>query len=340
MVRDSSLHSHFCPDSTTIARPTREKVTIRHLQRLRDAGTPITMLTTYDFPTARALDAYDIDMALVGDSLAQVCLGLPSTTRLTLDEMLHHCRAVARGLTRPLLVADMPFGSYHAGADTAAANAVRMVQEGHVEAVKLEGGVEVADIVRRLTDIGVPVMAHVGLLPQRHVALSGYRVQGQTAAGARDVLSAALALQAAGAFAIVLEAIPARLAEHITRRLAVPTIGIGAGPRTSGQVLVWDDAMARWQGRRPKFVRPFADVGGAEAAGVREYAAAVRDRAFPDPVEESYAMNDTEWNKFLGEAVPSDPTAKCSNGDSVVETQPSRETNGTAPFGIAAQTSS
>ncbi|KAI0028822.1 ketopantoate hydroxymethyltransferase [Vararia minispora EC-137] len=288
--------------STSTLPAPRKKVTIRHLQQLRDMGTPITMLTAYDYPTARALDSHGVDIALVGDSLAQVCLGLPSTTLLTLDEMLHHCRAVARGCTYPFLVADMPFGSYHTSVEAAAANAIRMVQEGRVEAVKLEGGAEITEIVSRLTTIGVPVMGHVGLLPQRHVSLSGYRVQGQKAAGALGVLRAAQSLQSAGAFALVLEAVPHRLAEYITARLAIPTIGIGAGPRTSGQVLVWDDAMSRWHGRKAKFVRRFADVGGTEAAGVNEYVAAVRDGSFPDPVEEGYSISEEEWERFLDEA--------------------------------------
>ncbi|KAI0317421.1 ketopantoate hydroxymethyltransferase [Amylostereum chailletii] len=285
-------------DGTT---PARTKVTIRHLQQLRDTGTPITMLTAYDFPTGRALDRYGVDIALVGDSLAQVCLGLPSTTLLTLDEMLHHCRAVARGCAHPLLVADMPFGSYQVHPDDAVRNAVRMVQEGRVEAVKLEGGREIAETVRRITRIGVPVMAHVGLLPQRHVALSGYRVQGRDVAGAREVYEDALALQAAGAFAVVLEAIPCRLGEYITSKLSIPTIGIGAGPRTSGQVLVWDDVMTRWHGRKAKFVRRFADVGEEEADGVQNYVNAVKAGVFPDAKEEGYAMGLGQWEKFLEE---------------------------------------
>ncbi|KAI0048813.1 ketopantoate hydroxymethyltransferase [Auriscalpium vulgare] len=277
----------------------RKKVTIQHLHQLRSTGTPISMLTAYDFPTARALDTHGVDITLVGDSLAQVCLGLPSTTLLTLDEMLHHCRAVARGTAHPLLVADMPFGSYQAGADDAVRNAVRMVKEGHAEAVKLEGGAEVADVVRRIAQVGIPVMAHVGLMPQRHVALSGYRVQGRDAAGAREVYEAARTLEEAGAFSIVLEAIPHQLGAFITDKLSIPTIGIGAGPGTSGQVLVWDDLMTRWHGRKAKFVRRFADVGQEEGRGVQAYIDAVRDRSFPRAREEGYEMGEGEWAKFL-----------------------------------------
>ncbi|KAI0001059.1 ketopantoate hydroxymethyltransferase-domain-containing protein [Russula vinacea] len=293
-VRPMILQSAVLPTLTQ-----RKKTTIQRLYEMRRNGTPITMLTAYDFPTARALDTHGVDLALVGDSLAQVCLGLPSTTRLTLDEMLHHTRAVARGTTHPLLVADMPFGSYHASSEDAVRSAVRMVQDGHVEAVKLEGGPEIAETVKRITQVGVPVMAHVGLMPQRHAALSGYRVQGRDAAGARTVLDGALALQDAGAFAIVLEAIPHRLAEYITARLDIPTIGIGAGPGTSGQVLVWDDVMTRWHGKKAKFVRRFADVGHEEGRGVQNYVSAVREGTFPNAETEGYEMASGQWEIFL-----------------------------------------
>ncbi|KAI0300443.1 ketopantoate hydroxymethyltransferase-domain-containing protein [Multifurca ochricompacta] len=279
--------------------PSRKKMTIQQLYQMRRVGTPITMLTAYDFPTARALDTHGIDIALVGDSLAQVCLGLPSTTRLSLDEMLHHTRAVARGTVHPFLVADMPFGSYHTSPEDAVRSAVRMVQDGHVEAVKLEGGPEIAATVRRISEVGVPVMAHVGLMPQRHAALSGYRVQGRDAASAKAVLDGALALQDAGAFAIVLEAIPHRLAEYMTAHLNIPTIGIGAGPGTSGQVLVWDDVMTRWHGKKAKFVRRFADVGHEEGRGVQNYIGAVRDGSFPNSQTEGYEMAGGEWECFL-----------------------------------------
>lgn len=294
-----SVRPMILDSSTSPAQPPRKKMTIQQLHQMRRAGTPITMLTAYDFPTARALDTHAVDIALVGDSLAQVCLGLPSTTRLTLDEMLHHTRAVARGAVHPFIVADMPFGSYHASSDDAVRSAVRMVQDGHVEAVKLEGGPEIAAKVRRISQVGVPVMAHVGLMPQRHTALSGYRVQGRDAVCAQSVLDGALALEDAGAFAVVLEAIPHRLAEYITARLSIPTIGIGAGPGTSGQVLVWDDVMTRWHGKKAKFVRRFADVGQEEGRGVQNYISAVRDGSFPNAQTEGYEMAGGEWEKFL-----------------------------------------
>ncbi|KAI0827640.1 ketopantoate hydroxymethyltransferase [Trametes gibbosa] len=277
---------------------TRKKVTIQHLHALRTARTPITVLTAYDFPTARACEAHGVDITLVGDSLAQVCLGYEDTTRLTLDEMLHHVRAVARGSRTPLLVADMPFGTYLASPEDAIRNAVRLVRDGGAEAVKLEGGPEIVDTVRRLTRAGIPVMGHIGLLPQRHVMLSGFRAQGRTAAAALDVLHAALALEDAGAFAMVLEAVPHALAAYVSRRLArAATIGIGAGPATDGQVLVWNDMVGTWHGHQARFVRRFADVGAEAARGVRAYIAAVRERSFP-ALEESYGMPNAEWERF------------------------------------------
>ncbi|KAG1772124.1 ketopantoate hydroxymethyltransferase [Suillus occidentalis] len=279
--------------------PPRKKVTIASLHTLRQERTPITVLTAYDYPTARAASTHGIDITLVGDSLAQVCLGYSSTTSLTLDEMLHHCRAVARGTSAPLLVADMPFGSFYAGKEDTVRAAVRMLQEGNVEAVKLEGGCEIAGRVQALTSIGIPVMAHVGLLPQRHTALSGYRVQGRTAQSGRSILHSALALEEAGAFSIVLEAIPSSLAAYITSRLKVPTIGIGAGPGCSGQVLVWDDVMGTWAGHKAKFVRRFGDVKSEVERGVKAYASAVRNGSFPQHEKEGYGMDDGEIEKLL-----------------------------------------
>ncbi|KAF8841700.1 hypothetical protein BDN67DRAFT_966773 [Paxillus ammoniavirescens] len=284
---------------STPSSPPAKKTTIAHLAELRASRIPITVLTAYDFPTARACSAHPVDITLVGDSLAQVCLGYTSTTRLTLDEMLHHCRAVARGTTTPFLVADMPFGTYAAGPRGAVLAAVRMIQEGQVEAVKLEGGEEIVPHVNALTQMGIPVMAHIGLLPQRHTSLSGYRVQGRTVESARSLVRAALALQDAGAFSIVLEAMPSPLGAYITEQVNVPTIGIGAGPGTSGQVLVWDDMIGTWGGHKAKFVRHFGDVRKEVARGVAAYVDAVRDGSFPHPEREGYAMDHGEWENFL-----------------------------------------
>ena len=251
VVRHALDHRRYM---SVMAPTSSKKTTIARLADLRAANAPISVLTAYDFPTARACSAHPVDITLVGDSLAQVCLGYPSTTRLTLDEMLHHCRAVARGTTTPLLVADMPFGTYAPGPRDAVRAAVRIIAEGHVEAVKLEGGQELVPHVSALTGIGIPVMAHIGLLPQRSTSLSGYRVQGRTATSAESLVRAALALEKAGAFAIVLEAMPSQLGEYITRTVKIPTIGIGAGPGTNGQVLVWDDMLGTWHGHKAKCV--------------------------------------------------------------------------------------
>ncbi|KAF8799730.1 ketopantoate hydroxymethyltransferase [Phlegmacium glaucopus] len=293
----------------------RKKVTIETLHELRRSKTPITMLTAYDYPSALACSSSHLtDITLVGDSLAQVCLGYESTTQLTLSEMVHHTRAVARGTTHPFLVADMPFGSYHTSIDNAVMNAVKLVQEGRVEAVKLEGGQEIVSVVRRLTDIGIPVMAHVGLLPQRHSAMSGYKVQGRSAEGAKKVVTDALALEEAGAFAVVVEAVPRELGKYVTDRLKVPTIGIGAGPWTSGQVLVYDDVMGTWSGHKAKFVRRFANMKEARDMGVHNYAEAVRTGTFPDPETESYTADQTQWARFMeNERVEGDSHGQNSN---------------------------
>ncbi|EJT96959.1 ketopantoate hydroxymethyltransferase [Dacryopinax primogenitus] len=256
------------------------------------------MLTAYDYPSARRTEHGDIDICLVGDSLAQVALGYDSTTRLTLDEMLYHCRAVARGAKNPLLVADMPFGTYQLGPRDALDAAVRMVREGMMEGVKLEGGEEILDTVRVLTGLGIPVMGHIGLLPQRHASLSGYKVQGKNVEDALSIARAAKALEQAGAFSIVLEAIPSPLAAHITSSLHIPTIGIGAGAQCSGQVLVQDDALSVWSaGHKAKFVRRFAQVGQEAQRGVDGYARAVRSGDFPAD-EEGYGMSESVFDKF------------------------------------------
>ncbi|KAL0955707.1 hypothetical protein HGRIS_001927 [Hohenbuehelia grisea] len=287
------------PQEITNGAEVRKKVTIQTLHQQKNNGTPITMLTAYDYPTAVACSSHAVDITLVGDSLAQVCLGYSSTTELTVSEMIHHTRAVARGTTHPLLIADMPFGSYHTGMEDALRNAVRLVQEGRVEGLKIEGGAEIAELVKKLTSVGIPVMAHVGLLPQRHTAMSGYKVQGRNHASAQRILEDALTLQEAGAFSMVVEAVPKELGQYLTEKLRIPTIGIGAGPHTDGQVLVWDDMMNTWNGHKAKFVRRFANVKAERDVGVASYCEAVRARAFPDPQAESYSADKSEWELFL-----------------------------------------
>jgi 3-methyl-2-oxobutanoate hydroxymethyltransferase len=262
------------------------------LQRKSAAGFPensqkITCLTAYDYPTARLLDEAGVDLILVGDSLAMVVLGHESTLPVSLEEMLHHTRAVRRGARRALVVADMPFGSYHADIGESVNNAVRFVKEAGAEAVKVEGGERRLELIARLTEAEIPVMGHVGLTPQSVNALGGFKVQGKTPDAAEQLVRDARAVEAAGAFAVVLEGIPRELAARITRELRIPTIGIGAGPDCDGQILVLHDLLGLTFGATPKFARQYANLGEIISSAVREYCADVRSGSFPSD-EESY----------------------------------------------------
>jgi 3-methyl-2-oxobutanoate hydroxymethyltransferase len=241
----------------------------------------IVCLTAYDYPTARLLDEAGVDVILIGDSLAMVVLGYDSTLPVTLDEMIHHARAVRRGTKRALLVADMPFGSYHADTAESLRNAVRFVKEAGVEAVKVEGGERRLELIARLTEAEIPVMGHIGLTPQSVNALGGYRVQGKTVDSAEQLLRDARAVEAAGAFAVVLEAVPRELAAQITRELRIPTIGIGAGPDCDGQILVLHDMLGLTFDQTPKFARKYANVGEVISSAVRGYCSDVRGGTFP-----------------------------------------------------------
>src|SRR5438128_124755 len=245
----------------------------------------ITCLTAYDYPTARLLDEAGVDVILVGDSVGMVVLGHESTLPVTVDEMLHHTRAVRRGTRRALLVADMPFGSYHTDTAESLRNAVRFVKEAGAEAVKVEGGERRLELIARLTEAEIPVMGHVGLTPQSLNALGGYRVQGKTPDAAEHLIRDARAVEAAGAFAVVLEAVPRELAAGITRELRIPTIGIGAGPDCDGQVLVLQDILGLTFGPIPKFARQYANLGEIITNAVREYCGDGRDGAFPSESE-------------------------------------------------------
>ena len=247
----------------------------------------IVCLTAYDYPTACLLDEAGVDVILVGDSLAMVVLGHDSTLPVTIDEMLHHTRAVRRGTKHALVVADMPFGSYHSDTAESLRNAVRFVKEAGAEAVKVEGGERRLELIARLTEAEIPVMGHVGLTPQSVNALGGYRVQGKTVDSAEQLLRDARAVEAAGAFAVVLEAVPRELASQITRELRIPTIGIGAGPDCDGQILVVHDLLGLTFEQTPKFARKYANVGEIISGAVREYAADVRSGNFPTD-NESY----------------------------------------------------
>jgi 3-methyl-2-oxobutanoate hydroxymethyltransferase len=267
----------------------RDKVTPQTLLARKQVGAAITALTAYDYPTARLGDEAGIDLLLVGDSLAMVVLGHPDTLAVTLDEMIHHAKAVRRGTQRALLVVDMPFGSYHVSVEDTLRNALRVVKEAGAEAVKLEGGAAQTANIRALTAAQIPVVAHIGLTPQSLHAMGGYRVQGRTQSAALQLADDALALQAAGAIAIVLEGIPRELAAHVTSLLTIPTIGIGAGPDCDGQILVFHDVFGMSFRQPAKFVRSFGDVTGIVRNGLQEYRAAVETRGFPADAESYHA---------------------------------------------------
>jgi 3-methyl-2-oxobutanoate hydroxymethyltransferase len=256
------------------------------------------MITAYDYPSAQVAQAAAVDVVLVGDSGAMTVLGYPSTVPVSTDEMLMLASAVRRGLHTPLLVGDLPFGSYEASDEQAIATAQRFIKEAGCDAVKLERGGTSVDRARAIVAAGIPVMGHVGLTPQTATSLGGYRAQGRTAERALGVARDAVALQQAGCFAIVLEAIPAAVAEVIHAQLEIPTIGIGAGSATDGQVLVFHDLLGIYDGHAPRFAKRFADVKAQMVAGVAEYAAEVRARAFPAP-EHEYSIDDEELELFI-----------------------------------------
>ncbi|MBX2996866.1 MAG: 3-methyl-2-oxobutanoate hydroxymethyltransferase [Caldilineaceae bacterium] len=283
--------------TTAAPKSTRSKITVRTLQQRKDAGQPITMITAYDYTSAVLADGADIDVLLVGDSLGMVVLGYESTVQVTMDEMIHHCKAVARGSRTSLLVGDLPFLSYQITPEEALRNAGRLLSEGHMEAVKLEGGIAMAATIERIVTAGIPVVGHIGLTPQS-VNLLGYRAQGRTAKAARRLLDDALAVERAGCSAIVLEAVPDRLAAHISQQLTIPTIGIGAGNGCDGQVLVYHDMLGLFDRMQPRFVKQYATLAAPIQDALRSYAREVRDRSFPG-AEHTYAIPDDEWNAFL-----------------------------------------
>ena len=262
-----------------------EKITVLTLAEKKARGEKITSVTTYDYPTARLADEAAIDVALVGDSVSMTVAGHETTLEATVDQMVYHTRAARRGIRRALLVADMPYGSYHVSEAEAVRNALRLIKEGGAEAVKLEGGRKQAPLVERLVQSEIPVMGHIGLTPQSVNLMGGYRVQGKTAEASEALLEDARALEAAGAFAIVLEGMPREVAAWITREVRVPTIGIGAGPDCDGQVLVFHDLVGLSFERRPKFVRQYADLAGEVRRALAAYAADVQAGRFPSDAE-------------------------------------------------------
>ena len=286
------------PAPVSLSATTRKKVTTLTLRQKKERGEIISMLTAYDYPTAIAMDKAGVDTILVGDSLAMVVLGYENTLPVTMDEMLHHSRAVARGAKTALLIGDMPFMSYQVSVEEATRNAGRFLQQGGMDAVKLEGGRERADAVRAIVGAGIPVMGHLGLTPQSVHQLGGFRPQGKNASAAKRLLEDALILEEAGAFSLVLESVPARLAEYISQKISIPTIGIGAGAGCDGQVLVTHDLLGLFDRFTPKFVKKYADFHGEMKRAFAEYLEEVQTRQFPG-VEHSVEMKDDEWEGFL-----------------------------------------
>ena len=283
--------------------PAPGKLPLTELAVLKDRRQPIVMVTAYDAPSGRLADEAGVDLVLVGDSAAMTVLGHDSTVPATMDEMIVLTRAVTRGARRPLVIADMPFGSFQVSDAEAVTNAIRFVKEAGADAVKVEGAGPTLSRVRAIVGAGIPVMGHIGLTPQSATALGGFKAQGRTAEQARRLVDDARALEAAGCFSIVLEAMPAPVAVEVTRRLTVPTIGIGAGGGTDGQVLVWHDLLGLYDGRSPRFVKRYADLATAIRGAVTAYADDVRARRFPEDVH-TYAMSEEELDAFRAAAAP------------------------------------
>ena len=274
-----------------------KKLTIPDIKNRKNA-TPIAEVTAYDYPWARLADQAGMAIVLVGDSLGMVVLGYTDTVSVTMEEMIHHTRAVVRGVEHALVVTDMPFGSCSSSIPAAIDNAVRILKEGRADAVKVEGGVAMAKTVAAMVAAGIPVQGHIGLTPQTATSLGGFKVQGKSAQAAHQLIDDALALEAAGCFSIVLEAIPAPLAEHITGRLAIPTIGIGAGPDCDGQVLVIHDLVGLYDRFTPKFVKQYARINEPVGEALRQYREEVQNRTFPTAAH-SFTMKAEEMDRLL-----------------------------------------
>lgn len=273
------------------------KNTVTTYQQMRDNGEKITMLTAYDYSTAKLIDAAGINSILVGDSLGNVMLGYENTIAVTVEDMIHHGKAVCRGAKNALVVVDMPFGSYQTSVYDAVVNASRIMKETGCAAVKLEGGKVVCPQIKAIVDASIPVCAHLGLTPQSINAFGGFKVQGKSLEAAKQLIEDAKAVEEAGAFAIVLECVPEKLAQMVTEAVNVPTIGIGAGAGCSGQVLVYADMLSMFSDFKPKFVRSFANVGEMMTQAFKDYDAAVKDGSFPAP-EHSYKIDDEVIEKL------------------------------------------
>ncbi|WP_068456574.1 3-methyl-2-oxobutanoate hydroxymethyltransferase [Aedoeadaptatus pacaensis] len=268
-----------------------KKVTVRTFNEAKVSGEKLTMITCYDYSTAKLVDKSGIDSILIGDSLGMTMLGYEDTLSVTVEDMIHHSAAVARGAKHPLIICDMPFMSYSTGIRDSVINAGRLIAEGHAHAVKLEGGVEVKDVIKAIVDAKIPVCAHIGLTPQSVNAFGGFRVQGKDEATVAKLFADAKAVEEAGAFAVVLECVPAALAKKLTEMLSIPTIGIGAGADCDGQVLVYQDMLGMFDDFVPKFVRQFAHVGEVMVQGFKDYNDAVKDGSFPTK-EHEFSMDE------------------------------------------------
>jgi 3-methyl-2-oxobutanoate hydroxymethyltransferase len=285
------------PRKGSAGTPAPGKLPLPEVAEMKRRGDRIVMITAYDAPSARIADAAGVDLILVGDSAAMVVLGHDSTVPATMEEMLMLTRAVTRGAHRPLVIADLPFGSYHVSVEQALESAIRFVKDAQADAVKLEGAGPMLARVRALTDAGIPVMGHLGLTPQTATMLGGFKAQGRTATKAVQLYEDALALQAAGCFSIVLEAVPSPVAARITEALDIPTIGIGAGADCDGQVLVWHDLLGLYEGHAPRFVKQYADLAPTIGAAVEQYATEVREGTFPEE-QHTYSMTEDELALF------------------------------------------
>lgn len=277
-----------------------ERLTTLAFKEMKQKGAKIAMVTAYDYPTAQLVDEAGVDTILVGDSLGMVVLGYKDTLAVTLDEMIHHGKAVVRGSKRAFVIIDMPFLTYQISAKDALRNAGKIMQQTGAQGVKVEGGAEIIGAVKSMTQAGIPVVGHLGLTPQSVGQLGGYKVQGKDPAVARKIIEDAFALEAAGAFMLVLECIPWQLAKVITEKLSIPVIGIGAGKYCDGQVLVYHDIMGLYTGKRPKFVKQYASARDVMLKGISDYISEVRENTFPEE-KHSYTMSEEALARALGE---------------------------------------
>ena len=273
------------------------KTTVNTFKNAKEKNEKITMLTAYDYSTAKLVDEPGVESILVGDSLGMVCLGYEDTLSVTMEDMIHHSKAVAKGAKNAMVITDMPFMSYQTSVYDALVNAGRLMKEGRAQAVKLEGGLEVCPQIQAIVKASIPVCAHIGLTPQSVNAFGGFKVQGRGEAAAKKLLEEAKAVEAAGAFAVVLECVPAKLAEFITQQISIPTIGIGAGAGCDGQVLVYQDMLAMYSDMAPKFVKQFAKVGESMKAGFAQYVKEVKEGTYPAE-EHTFKIDDSILEKL------------------------------------------